>query len=179
MDSFADGKRGYFKSDLLPFNIQLAYSFMKADTLNTAYYNAVEKDMINHCRKGGFLFDYLKEHPTYIAFVYCDVSAKTIDEIKAIYPAITKYSASQIKRFYIAGDYYQSVWYAHKSSGWLLLPDGTTILIRVGDQLLRNNEKIFAGLATKTGHGTRGYCIVFDKNGQRIAGDNTEVRIDW
>lgn len=174
---YPDGVYGKLRSVSMPFNIQLQVYFWPDYTLNTHYYNKTEKDMVVLYKHGGFLFDYLKRHPTYIASYWGSVAAKTIKQVQVIYPPIAKLDSTQIKRLYIASDYYQKMT-LNMASGWLLLPDGTTILTMCSDKLINSKDKVFSTLTPKGKFSSHFYCIVFDKTGKRIAGDETPVRIE-
>ncbi|MFD2874319.1 hypothetical protein ACFS5N_17690 [Mucilaginibacter ximonensis] len=173
---FYSSRSGYFKSSLLPFNLQLRFSFTLGDTLKTKLYNAVEEQMVNSYKKGNFFFDYLKHHSTSIAFVN-SISQKTVEGVKAIYPSITKYNYHDIKFISVLFDYYRA-WDSKKNSGWLLLPDGKMILLFCSDVLIQEGDKIFAGLKPAGWNKHRNYCIVYDNKGNKITGGEIPVKID-
>jgi len=174
---YAYGQAGYLKSSLLPFNIQLRFGFTwGADTLQTNIYNACEKQLIATYYKGNFFFDYLKAHPTTVAMVQ-DIIPKTIEQVAVTFPEITKFDYRQIKFIYTNASFYEG-WDTKRISRWLLLPNNNMILLSCSDQLLHDGDKIFADL-TPIGKGPRRYyCIVYDQKGHKIAGGESEVKIE-
>lgn len=175
-DIYANGKSGHVKSSLLPANVLISFGFAD-DTLATFYLNKEEKSLAGVYEKGNFLFEYFKEHPDDAVFASISISkAKVVDQIKAIYPDIIKYDPLQIQALNVLGDYHRNGDLRNvKSSFWLSLPDGKVILLRFNDKLITRKDKIFANFKPNAkGHNT---CIVFDKDGKRIAGDESDVII--
>lgn len=171
-----DGRSGFLKSSLLPSNMQIRFDFAFADTLKTDIYNKSEKEMIELYNKGSFFFDYLKEHPTYIATVK-ETEPKIIEQIKTVYPDIVKFDYRDIKIINISANFYKR-WAITKKSGWLLLPDGKVILIYCTEALLNDGDKIYADLASTDKNKRSFYCvIVFDKVGHKIVG-NPSVKLE-
>ncbi|WP_214072297.1 hypothetical protein [Mucilaginibacter sp. dw_454] len=170
----SNGGSGFLKSSLLPANVQLSFGFYYApnDTLNANYNNTEEKQLVDVYHKGSFLLDYLKANPNDIAITE-RASADIINQIKTIYPAIAQYDLKQIHLLSVWPDMYRSS--LLDLSLWLLLPDGAAILIRFSDGMISRGDKIFAGF--KSTKSTHNVCLVFDNDGKRIFGDESEFKI--
>ncbi|GAA4092325.1 hypothetical protein [Mucilaginibacter panaciglaebae] len=165
-----------FKSASLPFNIQLQYRYPSTDTLKTSIYNDCEKEIVSLYKRGGFFFDYMKAHPTTIAFVESS-TPKLIEQAKFVYPNISKFESCEIKYVYTAADFYQG-YDLTRSSRWLLLPDGTMILLSCSNQLIQDGDKIFAGFPPTDDKSKWYFCIVYDKEGHKIASGKSADRAE-
>ncbi|TSJ44529.1 hypothetical protein FO440_10240 [Mucilaginibacter corticis] len=172
-----DWRSGYLKSSALPFNIQIRFDFGWDDTLKTRGYNASEKEVTDLYHTGNFFFDYLKAHPTYIAMVN-DIGPKALEQAKVIYPDIAKFDYHEVKFINVYVNFYQG-WDFGRSAGWLLLPDGKMILLYCSDQLIKDGDKIYADIKPASKDKSQYFCIVYDKQGHKIAGGESKVRIDW
>lgn len=167
---------GFLKSSLLPANIEISFGFRQDSTFDSGY-NTYESALADVYKKGNFLFNYLKLHPNYMArFFPFRFGIKDFDKVKAVYPDIAKYDYKQIDWLYILDDYYRKP--GNMISSWLLLPNGTTILIGYNSELRDKETMFFAGFTGKKYESRHKVCIVFDKTGRIIAGDDSMIKIE-
>lgn len=162
-----DGFSGSFTSSLLPPYMRISCSLSMETRIFTNNSNKLEQTLIAYYNKGGFLFDYVKNHPhTRMYFSTC-ASGAVFEGLIKKYPKLAKFNRTQVIPFFINhnADYENMI-------KWILLPDNTVMLTRYRGELANNINQKFELIPPKRKYGdfSRSVSLIYDRKGKKIGG---------